>query len=271
MPEPVTTVGLGALAAYLSKDGLNKLLGPTAEYLGEGLKEFTMKRIENIGRIFKKGTSKLGQRIERPGKVPPKVLKGVINEGSYCENELASEYFGGVLASSRTTIDRDDRGASILKTVDGLSTYQIRTHYLIYNAIRKLFFGSGYHFNIEDRPKMEIFIPLEAYKTAMKISPEENKQFHPLLSHSFFGLHNEALIENFRYGSVKTMLKFYKKATTAGIVCTPSAFGAELYLWAHGLGDKTYNYILVAPDFPSIKEEALDLVGCQKVSEDEAK
>lgn len=34
MSEPITTVGLGAIAAYLGKDGLAKLLGPTAEYLG---------------------------------------------------------------------------------------------------------------------------------------------------------------------------------------------------------------------------------------------
>jgi hypothetical protein len=39
MPEPITTVGLSAIAAYLGKDGLEKLLGPTAEYLGSGLRD----------------------------------------------------------------------------------------------------------------------------------------------------------------------------------------------------------------------------------------
>ena len=34
--EPITTIGLG-VAAYLAKDGIGKLLGPTADYLGEGL------------------------------------------------------------------------------------------------------------------------------------------------------------------------------------------------------------------------------------------
>ncbi len=54
MPEPITTVGLGAIAAYLGKDGLEKLLGPTADYLGGGLKDFTEKRMHNIGQNLQK-------------------------------------------------------------------------------------------------------------------------------------------------------------------------------------------------------------------------
>ena len=48
--EPVTTIGLGAFAAYVSKDGIGKLLGPTADYLGEGLRDLTRRRGESIGR-----------------------------------------------------------------------------------------------------------------------------------------------------------------------------------------------------------------------------
>ena len=100
MVEPITTVGLGAAAAYLTKDGIAKLLGPTAEYLGDGLRDYTKRRAENISRIFQKASEKLGNRIETPGEVPPRVLKAVLNEGSFCDDELAAEYFGGVLASS---------------------------------------------------------------------------------------------------------------------------------------------------------------------------
>ncbi|NAZ18194.1 hypothetical protein GT020_19410, partial [Glutamicibacter soli] len=98
----------GAIAAYLGKDGLEKLLGPTADYLGGELQEFTKKRINNVGKIFKKAENKLGDKINSPGGVPPKVLKTIINEGSYSDDELAAEYFGGVLASARTELTRDD-------------------------------------------------------------------------------------------------------------------------------------------------------------------
>jgi hypothetical protein len=154
MVEPITTVGLGAVAAYLTKDGIAKLLGPTAEYLGDGLRDFTKRRAENISRIFQKASEKLGNRIETPGEVPPRVLKAVLNEGSFCDDELAAEYFGGVLASSRTEQGRDDRGARIAKILDGLSTYQIRAHYLIYATIKQTFAAANLPFNMEGRPKM---------------------------------------------------------------------------------------------------------------------
>ncbi len=58
MPEPVT-LGIGAVVAYISKDGLNKMLGPTAEYLGDGLKNLVSKRTKNIGTIFQKAEKNL--------------------------------------------------------------------------------------------------------------------------------------------------------------------------------------------------------------------
>lgn len=70
MGDPVTTLGAGALAAYLGKDGLQKLLGPTADYLGQGLRDFTQRRFETIGRIFQNAQSKVGERLEKPGEVP---------------------------------------------------------------------------------------------------------------------------------------------------------------------------------------------------------
>ena len=65
--EPVTTIGLGAVAAYVAKDGIGKLLGPTADYLGEGLRDLTRRRVESIGRIFSNASTKLGSQLDEPG------------------------------------------------------------------------------------------------------------------------------------------------------------------------------------------------------------
>jgi hypothetical protein len=167
MAEPLTTIGVGAVAAYLGKDGLQKLLGPTADYLGTGLREFTQRRVENIGKIFQSAEKKLGNKINGPGEVPPKVLKSVLNEGSYATESIAVEYFGGILASSRTDQGRDDRGARLAKILDGLSTYQLRAHYLIYATVRRIFIGRDLMFNMDGRPKMQIFIPFENFIAAM--------------------------------------------------------------------------------------------------------
>lgn len=245
MTEPITVLGAGALATYLAKDSLQKILGPTAEYLGDGLKNFTQKRAENIGRIFSKAEKKLGDRIETPGEVPPRVLKAVLNEGSYCDDELAAEYFGGVLASSRTGTSRDDRGARIAKILDGLSTYQIRAHYLIYGSVRHLFASSGLPFNMEGRPKMRLFLPIDPFVQAMEFDPTELNQLTQILSHTFFGLASEDLIEPsfWQYGGQEHLTKEFSGATSAGIICQPSALGSELLLWAFGRADQQLEHV----------------------------
>lgn len=244
MTDPVTTIGLGAVAAYLGKDGLEKLLGPTADYLGTGLKDFTQKRAEAVGRIFSSAQKKLGGKTDKPGEVPPKVLKAVLNEGSYSTDQLAVEYFGGILASARTEAGRDDRSARLAKAVDSLSTYQLRTHYLIYATIRRLFADKGLLFNMTGRPKMRIFIPLHDFIAAMDLSPREQSQLSQLLSHTFFGLHADNLIEgDWQYGPKNHMVSVTPKAQSDGIVCQPSALGAELFLSAFGEAEQAIEYI----------------------------
>lgn len=270
MVEPVTTVGLGAVAAYLGKDGIAKLLGPTAEYLGDGLLDFTKRRSENIGRIFKKAGEKLGDRIESPGEVPPRVLKAVINEGSFCDDDLTAEYFGGVLASSRTEQGRDDRGACIAKVLDGLSTYQIRTHYLIYATIKKTFSNANLPFNMEGRPKMQIFLPFNGFISAMEFNEGEMKQFIQILNHIFFGLSAEDLIEPsfWQYGPQEKIVDIFKNAKDGGIVCQPSAIGAELFLWAFGRAEQPLSYIFDPSFVPVVKNCPLAVPGACAVKID---
>ena len=230
--------GLGAIAA-------SKILGPTADYLGEELKELTKKRLENTGRIFSKAENKLGDKLDRPGQVPPKVLKTIINEGSYCDDDITVEYFGGVLASSRTEIDRDDRGARVAKMIDNMSTYQIRSHYFIYSTISELFSNSKNKFGLsEDRDKMQLFMPGQDYINAMEFTQQEwdNRQ---ILIHIFNGLYTDGLIEStWRFGSQESLKKIVNNVPGDGIICTPSTLGVELLLWAFGHGDKQLDFLL---------------------------
>ena len=243
--EPATTISLGAITAYLAKDGIGKLLGPTAEYLGEGLRNLTQRRIESIGKMFSNASKKLGSQIEAPGQVPPRILKAVMNDASYCEDPLVLEYFGGVLASSRTEDGRDDRGARLMKIVDNLSTYQIRTHFLLYSTIASLFSNSGKRFGTaEDRNQLQVFLPFSGYATSMKFSKKEwdNPQ---IMHHIWHGLYSDGLIENeWIFGSPEAIKKKFANAPEHGIVCQPSAMGAELFLWAFGYGASPLEHML---------------------------
>ena len=65
MPD-LTTLGIAGGLGYLGKDVVNKILGPTAEYLGQQLKEYAQKRLENTSEIFSNAEKKLGDKLNRP-------------------------------------------------------------------------------------------------------------------------------------------------------------------------------------------------------------
>jgi len=224
------------LALFGSAKIIEKLLGPTVDYIGEGVKSLAERRVNNIQRIFSIATKKLGEKIEIKGSVSPKVLKGILEEGSFCDDSLSAEYFGGVLASSRSGVSRDDRGASIIALISRLSVYQIRTHYIFYHIVKNLFNSSDINIaHPEGRSSMETYIPFNVYDKAMEFDKDEN--YPIILDHVMFGLRKEHLIEDFfRYGN-KEFLGKVRKVDGDGIIFQPSTLGAELFLWAYGRAD----------------------------------
>jgi hypothetical protein len=230
---------------------VEKILGPTADYVGNQLKEWTAKKVDNTSKIFKNAEKKLGSKIEQEGRVPPKVLKGILEEGSWCEEELQVEYFGGVLASSRSGVSRDDRGAYFVSLITRLSSYQLRTHYLIYQSIKNHFDGQDMNVGDSlDRSKMEIFISYETYAKAMDFTSQEIGNFHPLMQHSIWGLNKEELIATFQYGSEDYLKNRYKNVNEAGIIVQPSNLGIELFMWAYGYGQQsTKSFFEITTEF----------------------
>ena len=245
-----TDLGIAALA-YVNKDVVAKLLNPSAEYLGERLKESIRENLERIvANAERKRVNKSGVR----GQIPPKVLKTIINEGAYSNDEVAGEYFGGVLASSTTEIDRDDRGDRLAKLIGNMSVYQLRSHYLIYSTISELFSNSGHSFDLSDnRAKMEFFMSFQDYTNAMEFTQQEwsNGQ---ILHHVLHGLDADGLVEHtWRFGDQESLKERFSGVPSAGIICGPSALGAELLLWAFGYGDKGLNFLLTSDFAGEIK------------------
>ncbi len=241
MIDPGT--GLTILGSAIgSAKVVEKILGPTSEYIGEQLKEWTAKKVTNTANIFKNAEKKLGDKIKYEGKVPPKVLKGILEDGAWCEEELQVEYFGGVLASSRTGISRDDRGAYFVSLISRLSTYQLRMHYLFYHSIKTQF--NGEDININDGSKwsnLQMFISFDTFYNSMDFSEEEAKNWGDILSHSIWGLSKEELITGFSYGKEEYIKTKFSEAKTSGIIFQPTKMGTELFMWAYGYGQESTN------------------------------
>ena len=229
-------------SAIASKDMIFKLLGPTADYIGNEVKNWTEKRIQNVASIFKNAEKKVD--LDRPGQVPPKVIKEILDDGSFADNDILIEYYGGVLASSRTEERTDDRGATFLKMLGQLSTYQIKMHYISYQLIRNQFIGRNLLFtkNGDDgRDGMRIFLPMSEYYRYY--GDETVDKLTLLLQHIFFGLKRFNVIQDFTYSS--NNLKYNEQGDKMpGIRILPSAYGAELFNWVYGYCDLSTKEIL---------------------------
>ncbi|MEE8483353.1 MAG: hypothetical protein V3S46_02045 [Nitrospinota bacterium] len=251
MVDPGTGIALGG-AAWGSKELVLKVLGPTADYLGEGLKGLTEKSANNIKNIFSAAERKVPDEMANKGQVPPKVLKGILFDGAFCDDSLAAEYFGGVLASSKSEVSRDDRGATINNLIAQLSTYQLRAHYIFYLAIKKIFDGQEINpGDANELNKCAIYISFTEFTKLMDFTKEENESGKPILIHILFGLHKESLIVPHTWGHVDHINKIYKNDAILepGMIIKPASLGIELFLWAHGNGrydnefflDKNFN------------------------------
>lgn len=150
VPEPVP--GAGAITQLALK-----ILGPTADYLGQRLLD-SVKAAENIARVMTKAITKLGSRADEPGYVKPKVVKSFLEEAPFAEDEITAEYLSGVLASSRD-VDPHDFGAGWISTIGRLSTATLKAHYLIFMALHDKYQGSGLEIGTEAH-RMSVIIHL---------------------------------------------------------------------------------------------------------------
>lgn len=234
MPEEIELLAASAVAAPL----LNKLLGPTADYLGGGMKAIAEKAAGNVNAVLNKSLRRLGDGVDDPGGVPPKVLKSVWDEAQLAEDELTQDYLAGVLASSRSENGRDDRAAAHARLVGDLSTYALRTHYLLYAGAQRLYVGRD-----EDEARLGrfslgwLFVDFDQYRAGMAFSERERAEFYPILNDTMHTLLGRGLVEDFSFGDSEHLRTRVAAEFPAdgGLVFMLSQFGVLLLAVACGI------------------------------------
>jgi hypothetical protein len=198
----LTTPLTAGLIAYASKDMLAKLLGPTFDYLGEGLKFFVEKRCNNVMSIFEKASKKLDDKINEDGIVSPRVLKHILGEGSFCEDNLTQEYFAGLLASSRTATDEnihgDDKSLPYLSLVEQMSAQNILFHYAIYYSFVTKIFREN---NINFFSGNDVSKHIVCFQYATVVQMFGDSDFPVLMSDVCSHAYKEDIIQKYSFGN----------------------------------------------------------------------
>lgn len=257
-PSIATGIGLSVLGC---QDSLNRLLGPSADYLGVKLKGVIEKCDINLDRVLNIALRKLGNRIETTGAVSPRVLKHLVDEARFCEDEIVAAYLGGVLASSRANGDTDDRGVSFLSDIQSLSSFQLRTHCMIYRTIPQ--FANSIRFNptsaygADSHETITLIFNDDSYLNALNC-PTHLRRF--VGRHSFLGLNSRRLCDG---GDIayQNHAGDDSPPRVPWRTCYPTLYGHELFLWGTGLGDFTpTSYFDLPVDLADGLLPALDVV-----------
>ena len=258
MTDPLTITGAG-LAILGSKDIINKILGPTAEYIGDEFKNLVGRCNINLDEIFKKAHKKLGPRIDSNEAVNPRVLKHVLDEGRFVEDELVAEYFGGILASSRTYNGKDDRSVYHINIIKSLSSYQIKLHYLVYS---KLLVEINDNFidlrKAESRNNIKVYIPERLLHYKFECHKDDIFLFS---THSMSGLCEKTLL------STSIFSNHYKDKNfnEPGIIASPTVLGIELFFLANGYNKFAINQIANTPITESLLYPTISIEDINKM------
>ncbi len=114
---------------------IKKVLGPTFDNLGLDIRAGYEKTKE---KIFKSAEKKLKPN-QNSGKANLRIAWDIVTQASFTESEIGAEYFGGILAASKTEDGQDDTGIYYLNITKSLSSKQLYLHYLLYKSLNNLF------------------------------------------------------------------------------------------------------------------------------------
>jgi hypothetical protein len=252
-----------------------KILGPTLNKMGEQLRErYSAFSAGNLSRVIDLAEAKLGQRKDQPGEFSPRVLLKIFDEAAWCDAPVMAEYFGGILAASRSDDGSDDRGASWASFVSRLASFDVYLHYLCFDAFRTLYVGET-QLNLAmdtDRAldKTGIFIPWNALGQTLGL--DDFQAWNTVLTPSISALVRENLFgPAWAMGASDYLGQRYQMDTPeAGIVVGVDLPGLELFNWAHGKRNAIPNSILDTRETYEVTEDIGHLSGCMRVRDMQA-
>jgi len=193
---------------------IENVLGPTSKEIGQDMQN-----------LYKKGRElillKSFRKLKSPddGKIANlRVARDVFWNGSFTDEAICAEYFGGILAASRTEDGRDDSGVFYVDIIKSMSSGQLKMHYIIYRMLNKALVANENKKTLNPGQENELhgeklFFPLLDIMDQFK-----NEDIGAILH----GLHAKNLIgdfqtENYKLDEEKIMIYLKVQPKTLGI------------------------------------------------------
>lgn len=198
---------------------LKKAFGPVLDELGED-----MKRLYAVGRdkIFSAAYKKI-KDPEDGKKANLRVTRDVLWNGAFTDNSICAEYFGGILASSRSSDGKDDGSVHYVDTVKSLSSAQLELHYQIYKALNGILIQENPTVNVAqatELKRIQIWFSQIELQNTLKLSIDTNLNV----------LYREGLINSYETSAREIGDKFLPFASVK-----PTIYGVLLYAAGHNL------------------------------------
>ncbi len=199
---------------------VKKLLGPTFDTMGSDLE-----KLYSVGRnkILSFGIRK--SNIDDAKKANLRVTRDIFWNGSFTDEAICAEYFGGILASSRSVDGKDDAGIFYTDIIKSLSSSQLKLHYIIYNSLNKLWLEMP---ESEQRPNAGM--STETGKYNIWFSSFELQQFGIDLEKDIIALHSKELVGR---GYEALGHKLNENTEVQYTKLGPTTLGIQLYSVAH--------------------------------------
>jgi hypothetical protein len=234
--EIAITAGLAA-TAYVAQ----KLFGKTLEEMGDDLNRSYKSNRDKL-------LSKAAKKVRDPddGATPNlRVARDVVWNGAVTDDEVCAEYFGGLLASSRSTDGKDDSALIYVDCIKALSSKQLHLHYIIYTALQDLLIKSGKDVNPGQGSEIggqAVWMPLNLV-FAMGLRPDIDLNV----------LHRQGLLSAY-----STNVKTHGSRALPYMSANPTTFGILLYAAA-------MNALPTWSQFGKIKLPVSDEIACASV------
>jgi len=235
---------------------LQKAFGPVLTEVGEDLKKLYAKGRDRL-------VSVAYRKIPNPddGKQANlRVTRDVLWNGSFTEDEVCAEYFGGILASSRSDTGKDDDAIQFVDVIKSLSARQLHLHYVIYNCLNKLLVADGQPVNVAMGTQLgpkQVWFSVEELLVDLKLRFDTDLNI----------LHRQGLLYQYRYD-------YHKLGKTRGfsyVSANPTTFGVLLYAAAHNKLDQWHSFpqedfgnfpnIMLPTDYAATLDDLLKKVG----------